>query len=42
VVLDHAIGGAESEAGAFADGFGGVKRIEDAPGIAQARAESAN
>src|SRR5216683_5987813 len=38
VVLDYAVGGAKSEAGAFADRLGGVERIEDALGIAQAGA----
>ena len=40
VVLDHAVGRAESETGAFADRLGGVERIEDALGIAQAGAGS--
>src|SRR5208282_2023236 len=35
VVLDYAIGGAESETGTFANRLGGVERIEDALGIAQ-------
>src|ERR1700693_1327313 len=38
VVLDYAVGGAESETGPFADRLGGVERIEDAFGIAQAGA----
>src|ERR1700687_5466244 len=38
VVLDYAVGGAESEAGAFANRLGGVERIEDALGSAQAGA----
>ena len=30
VILDDTVDGAQSEAGAFSDGFGGVERIEDA------------
>src|SRR5208282_6007200 len=38
VVLNYAVGGAESETGAFANRLGGVERIEAALGIAQAGA----
>src|SRR2546427_11671960 len=36
VILHHAVGSAEPEAGAFADGLGGIERIEDPLGITQA------
>ena len=37
VILDNSVHGAESEAGAFADRLGGVERIENTLGLANAR-----
>ena len=42
VVLNHSVDGAEAEAGAFADGLGGVEGIENAFWIAQSGPVSEN
>ena len=38
VILDHSVDSAQAEAGAFADGLGGVEGIEHALGLANAGA----
>ena len=38
MILDHAIHSAQSQAGAFADGLGGIEGIENSQRLANARA----